>query len=36
MNVKISKEVAMDCVVEVARENSYDPVRATRALRQHR
>ena len=27
-NVKISKEVAMDCVVEVARENSYDPVRA--------
>ena len=26
--VKISKEVAIDCVVEVARENEYDPVRA--------
>ena len=25
---KISKEVAIDCVVEVARENEYDPVRA--------
>ena len=25
-NVKISKEVAIDCVIEVARENSYDPV----------
>ena len=28
MRLKISKEVAIDCVVEVARENSYDPVRA--------
>ena len=28
MRLKISKEVAIDCVVEVAKENSYDPVRA--------
>ena len=28
MRLKISKEVAMDCVVEVAKENSYDPVLA--------
>ena len=27
MRLKISKEVAIDCVVEVAKENSYDPVR---------
>lgn len=26
--VKVSKELAMDCVVEVARKNSYDPVKA--------
>ena len=26
MRLKISKEVAIDCVIEVARENSYDPV----------
>lgn len=28
MRLKISKEVAMDCVVEVAKENPYDPVKA--------
>ena len=28
MKPKISKEVAIDCVVEVARENEYDPVKA--------
>ena len=28
MKLKISKEVAIDCVVEVARENEYDPVKA--------
>ena len=28
MRLKISKEVAIDCVVEVAKENSYDPVKA--------
>ena len=26
MRLKISKEVAIDCVIEVARKNSYDPV----------
>jgi tetratricopeptide (TPR) repeat protein len=28
MRLKISKEVAIDCVVEVAKENPYDPVKA--------
>ena len=28
MKLKISKEVAIDCVVEVARENEYDPVKS--------
>ena len=28
MRLKISKEVAIDCVIEVAKENSYDPVRS--------
>ena len=28
MRLKISKEVAMDCVVEVAKQNPYDPVKA--------
>ena len=28
MKLKISKEVAMDCVVEVAKQNPYDPVKA--------
>ena len=37
MRLKISKEVAIDCVVEVAKENEYDPVRSLpRTLRQHR
>ena len=36
MKLKISKEVAIDCVVEVARENEYDPSEVlSRALRQH-